>query len=603
MPTEPRGGKDNADKLPTSAASGRFQPLRIWPPVVLLTCMVVSRLLPSLISNGPANLWMSAAFGPSLCGILIVLWWLVASRATRRERIGGMVGIIVAVVATFLLVDKSMIGPGTMAITIPLGTAGFALGGILCWRILSFRRTIVALLLAVCGFGFSTLLRCDGLWGDFSLGIHWRWQPSPEDRLLANQEKPTPITLSSLAGTDIDQGIANPAWPGFRGSDRTGRQRGSQIASDWTANPPEQLWKIPVGPAWSSFAVAGPLLFTQEQRGPRETVVCYDANSGREVWTQQVEARFDDPLGGPGPRATPTLAQGGLFVLGAKGLLMRLDPKTGGVVWRQDLQQVANRKPPTWGFTSSPLVVNSSVIVYAGGEGDKGTLAFSIETGDLQWSAPAGDHSYSSPQLCTIAGEELVLMLTNQGIDLLDPESGAERLNYEWKHQNYRALQPQVFAGNTILLPTGMGAGTRRILVSKEGARLSAEELWTSRHLKSDYNDFVIYQDHAYGFDGTIFTCLDLETGNREWKGGRYGKGQVLLLEDSRLLLVASELGNVILVKPDPSAHTELAKIKAIEGKTWNHPVVIGDRLYIRNAQEAACFRLPTATAADVPAL
>ena len=117
-----------------------------------------------------------------------------------------------------------------------------------------------------------------------------------------------------------------------------------------------------MGPAWSSFAVAGPMLFTQEQRGPLETVVCYDAETGREIWNQPHEARFDDPLGGPGPRATPTLANGGLFVTGATGMLLCLNPATGAVVWKQDLKKVAGREVPMWGFAASPLVIGLSQV-------------------------------------------------------------------------------------------------------------------------------------------------------------------------------------------------------------------------------------------------
>ena len=107
----------------------------------------------------------------------------------------------------------------------------------------------------------------------------------------------------------------------------------------------------------------------------------------------------------------------------------------------------------------------------------------------------------------------------------------------------------------------------------------------------------MIHQGHAYGIDGGIFTCVDLKSGERKWKGGRYGKGQVLLLENSGLLLVSAEDGRVVLLRADPGEHAEVASFVALEGKTWNHPVVVGDRLYVRNAQEAACYQLPLAEA------
>ena len=326
-----------------------------------------------------------------------------------------------------------------------------------------------------------------------------------------------------------------------------------------------------------------------------ETVVCYDADAGREVWNRQIETRFDDPLGGPGPRATPTLANGGLFVTGATGIFLRLDPATGDIVWQQDLKAVAGRRPPEWGFSASPLVAGSLVIVFAGGPNDKGVLAFDAASGALRWSVAAGNDSYSSPQLNAIAGEDLVLMLSNDGLLLLDPATGKVRLNYEWKFGNYRALQPRFVGDDTVLLPTGMNTGTRAIRITKTNGQFGAEELWTSRNLKPDFTDFVTHRGFAYGIDGGIFTCVDLKTGERRWKGGRYGKGQVLLLENSGLLLVAAEDGRVVLLRADPGEHAEVDSFKALEGKTWNHPVLVGDRLYLRNSQEAACFQLPLA--------
>lgn len=570
-----------------------FKPLRIWPAVLLLAGMVFFRSLPSLVEDGPVQLWMSAAFGPALCGILILIWWLTASRATMRERISGFLGIILAAGLTLAFIDKSMRGPAIPVLTIPIGIAAFAMGTILCYAMLSFKRTVVALLMACVGFGVSTLLRSDGMWGNFALGIHYRWAPSSEEILLRTDSSRRMADRQNIASADA---LANPEWPGFRGPNRDGQQHGPAIASDWTTNPPQQVWKIPVGPGWSSFAVAGPLLFTQEQRGAAETVVCYAADSGLEVWTQSVESRFDDPLGGLGPRATPTLADGALYVMGAMGFLLRLDPLTGQVIWQQDLRTVAERQPPMWGFSSSPLVVDSAVVVYAGGLGDKGILAFNTADGKLQWSAAAGEHSYSSPQLATIEEERCVLVLTNTGLNLLDPATGAARLNYEWRFEGYRALQPQLVNGDSVLLPSPMGGGTRRIRLTRADGQWKADEAWTTRNFKPEFNDLVVYQGHAYGFDAAIFTCLDLETGQRDWKGGRYGKGQVLLQTESGLLLILGEQGEVVLLKADPKASTELGRFQAIAGKTWNHPVLIGDRLYVRNAQEAACYRLPLAT-------
>ena len=246
-----------------------------------------------------------------------------------------------------------------------------------------------------------------------------------------------------------------------------------------------------------------------------------------------------------------------------------------------------------WGFSSSPLIVDSTVAVHCGGKGDKGILAFDTENGTLRWSVAASEQSYGSLQMVELCGTKLMTILTDKGAQFIDPQTEKLAFEYAWQHQGYRALQPQVLDGNRVLIPTGLGTGTRLIEVSKENNTFSANEIWTSRDLKPDFNDLVVHEGFIYGFDDSIFTCIDLADGSRKWKSGRYGKGQVLLLAESDLLVVLGEHGELVLLSADPSARKELWKIEAVEGKTWNHPVVVGDRLFIRNAREAVCYRLP----------
>jgi outer membrane protein assembly factor BamB len=340
---------------------------------------------------------------------------------------------------------------------------------------------------------------------------------------------------------------------------------------------------------------AGHYLFTQEQRGEQETTVCYDAQTGKQVWEYAIPARFFEGLGGLGPRATPTFANGFVYSLGAEGLLTKLDARTGKLVWEANVQTEAGRSgPPMWGYSASPLVEQGLVVVHAGGKDSKGILAFDDETGKLRWSAPAGENSYASVQVIEALGEKHLALLSDLGAHLLDPQTGAVVFDYAWPHVGYRALQPQVIGGDKLLIPTGLGTGTRLVQLAKVDGKLTAKELWTSLDLKSDFNDAVVYENHLYGFDNAIFTCLDLATGERNWKGGRYEKGQALLLADSGLILVVSERGALVLLRATPERHEELAKIPALDGKTWNHPIVVGDRLYLRNSEEAVCYELAT---------
>jgi outer membrane protein assembly factor BamB len=581
-----------------------YRPLRIWIPLLLLAAMPAIRYLPPMFDQAPEALMFASAIGPSLLGILILLWWITFSRAGWLESFLGLIGVAAVFGLTWALADKTMREvPPVALISIPMGLIGFAVGAILLGKSAPPIRTLAAVALAAIGFGYSALTRNEGMRGNAAMDLAWRWNPSAEEQLLLAKSSGESADLSTAGfnAEQISQWVAQPEWPAFRGDDRSSQYAGPAIKTDWNSNPPELMWKTAVGPGWSSFAVAGNLLFTQEQRGPMEAIVCYSAEDGKEVWVQQIESRFEESLGGPGPRATPTIANGALFALGANGQLMRLNVADGSIDWQADLREVAQREPPTWGFSASPLVVDSLVIVHAGGEGDKGTLAFDIDSGDLVWSAPSGDHSYASAQLAEIGGEQHVLMLTNKELTLLDPKTGEIRLTHQWEHNGYRSLQPQVIDGNSVVLPSGMGTGTRRIRVEKGDAGWTAEEMWTSRFFKPDFNDLVIHDGFIYGFDATIFACIDLETGERAWKKGRYGSGQVLFLKQSNALLVVSEKGEIVLLKADPSGHQELARIEAVEGKTWNHPVVIGDRLYVRNGKEAACYRLPLAESGLTP--
>jgi len=450
-----------------------FRALRIWPAVLLAGLMLVARFGPALLEGGLSAYWMIAVFGPLLCCLLILIWWVAVSRATWKERLSGFFGIAAALALTLWLVDPTLRGPGTSYLTLPMGMLAFSLSAILLAKRRPLVRTATALALALAGFGFSALLRNEGMTGEYQMDVHWRWSQKPEALMLASlrSEKPAggvsnaDSKTADNAGQKFALGLATPEWPGFRGADRAARALGPRISTNWTAHPPEQLWKIQVGPAWSSFAVAGQLLFTQEQRGPMETVVCYEAETGREVWKRELETRLDDPLGGPGPRATPTLANGGLFITGATGAFLRLNPLTGEIVWKQDLTTVAGRKMPMWGFAASPLVSGGLAIVYAGGPGDKGLLAFDAASGALRWSASSPSDSYASPQLNTILGEPFVLAFSNDGLLLLNPATGRERLKYNWNFPQYRALQPRVVGDGTILLPTAMNAGTRCIRI------------------------------------------------------------------------------------------------------------------------------------------
>jgi outer membrane protein assembly factor BamB len=347
-----------------------------------------------------------------------------------------------------------------------------------------------------------------------------------------------------------------------------------------------------VGPGWSSFAVDGGLLYTQEQRGEDEMVACYDATTGDPVWMHRDEARFWEANAGPGPRATPTLDGGRVYAFGATGILNVLDAADGAVVWSRDAASDTGTEVPYWGFASSPLVVDDVVIVAVAGQ----LVGYDRLSGERRWLGPAGETGYSSPHRATIDGVTQVLLLNGDGLMAVSPEDGTLLWRYAWPGDGI--VQPVLTSDGDVLIGTGsgmgdgIGAGVQRLSVTSGQDGWRIEERWTSSGLKPYFNDYVVHEGHAFGFDGGILACIDLEDGERSWKGGRYGHGQLLLLADQGVLLVVSEKGDLALVAASPDGFSELTRIPAIEGKTWNHPVLVDDLLVVRNGQEMVAYRL-----------
>ena len=574
------------------ATSALQQTLRWWPVALLIVSMVFLRKLPDMLESPSLGVLMLSFMGPAGLGILVLLWWVSLSRASMNEKLIGFFAVALIGVITIALSHFSMLGMGTMIFQIPYGTAAFAIPLILLANRPSLRLPI-ALVATVVGFGYWDLLQTHGVSGRFVSELSWRWEATAEENYLKSR-----VNKETLGNTTLNEPaitLASAAWPSFRGASRDGKLLGLSLSEDWKASPPKLIWKTKIGPGWSSFSVAGNRLFTQEQRGEKEAVVCLDAKTGQTVWEYEYDSRFWESVAGAGPRATPTIADEGLFSLGANGILACLNASTGAKIWERDIQVDSKRKPPMWGFASSPLITEGVVVVHAGsGAKEEGVLlAYDATTGKPRWSIPSGSHSYSSAQTANLEGVSGVLMETNAGLQFVNAKDGSTIWQFDSPTQNYRTLQPLVI-GNSILLANSLNEGTKRLSVTREGESWSVKEQWTSSDMKPDFNDFVEHQGSLYGFDKDIFACIDLATGQRQWKKGRYGNGQVLLLCDADQMLVTSEKGELVLLKADSSKMVELGKIHAIEGKTWNHSVVVGNLVFIRNAEEAACYELPT---------
>jgi outer membrane protein assembly factor BamB len=616
------------------AGGGRTQgkPLRLWPGVVIVTLQWLSWFVVPIVAPEAA---MYGVLGGLLGGLAVVVWWGFFSRAPRVERWGALVVAIVAMAATPRLLHES-VAKGNMGFqfflyAIPVLSLAFVVGAAAGRRLADGprRATMFAAILVACG-AFA-LVRSRGITGDGAAEFEWRWAETAEERLLAEageeraalpsapaaakplEERPVtdrgdqpaapttspapakvpggpaPVPAGQERAARTPPSNARAEWPGLRGSGRDGVIRGVRIGTDWSASPPVELWRRPIGPGVSSFAVQGDRFYTQEQRGEEEVVGCYRLATGEPVWRHADAARFWDAHVGAGPRATPALRDGRVYALGATGILNALDASDGTVVWSRNAAADAGAKLPTWGFVSSPLVLDDVVVVHAGA-----LLAYDLATGAPRWRGPERAGAYSSPHRVTLHGVPQILLMTGAGATSVAPADGTLLWEHAWP--GVGIVQPALAANDDVLISmidnAAMPIGTRRLAVAHGPGGWTVEERWTSMGLKPSFSPIVVHEGHAFGFDGSFLACIDVENGDRKWKGGRYGSGQIVLLPDQDLLLVLSEQGELALVRAVPDGFTELARYSAIEGKTWNQPALVGDVLLVRNGQEMAAFRL-----------
>ncbi|MCE9630245.1 MAG: PQQ-like beta-propeller repeat protein [Planctomycetia bacterium] len=490
-------------------------------------------------------------------------------------------------------------------ITLILGFS--AVMSVLVWFLVESGHS--ATLKRLVGFGLVALvglacaaLRIERVSGDLVPELVFRWSPS-RDRLLP-QAAPSAVTAAAAwAETPTD-------FPRFLGPAGSGSLEGPALDPDWEARPPKRLWRRPIGAGWSGFAVCGDHAVTLEQRGDEEIISCQAVPTGDIEWTVSVPGRLETVLGGVGPRSTPTIAEDAVYATGATGWLHAIDGATGRVLWKKNvlddlgIDPAAAAAAVAWGRAGSPLVAESLVIVPGGGPKKDGgfvsLVAYDRATGERRWTGGDQQISYVSPEMVSWDGRKLVLTVNESSIAGHDPADGRELWRFDWPgHSNSDATcsQAHVLDGGRIFISKGYGAGAA-VFARQPGEPATFKPVWQqSGLLKTKFTNVVIHDGHAYGLSDGILECVSLDDGRRRWKTGRYGQGQVL--RAGGWLLVQAESGEVVLVECVPEKHVVRGRLAAIDGQTWNTLCLSGDRLLVRNAEEAACYEIPLAAARE----
>jgi len=465
------------------------------------------------------------------------------------------------------------------------------------------RRTRWTLALAPCLLFAAVLLQISPveliLDGDLTV-IGWRWRWEEPDRQLA-------VPKSAPTRKSLDWQETPHDYPRFLGKGYWAEAEGVELETDWKQRPPRELWKQEIGAGWSSFAIVGDYAVTQEQRGDAEMVVCYEARTGKVAWSHSDPVRWDPSargsLGGVGPRATPTVHDGKAITHGATGIVNCLDACTGELLWSRRTLEENGAEPVMWGKANSPLIVDDRVVISVGGRNNASLVAYDIATGEKAWGAGSRRSSYASPVLTTIAGVRQILSVNEDYLTAHDADDGRVLWEFPWpghSDTDATASQPVPVGEDRVFLSKGYSQGAELVQVERDSdGKFSATSVWKNRSvMRTKMCNIVLDDGYVYGLSEGILQCIELETGRSQWKKRRqpeFGHGQIILVGDVVLLL--SELGELILFEATPEKYRELASLPALEGVTWNNPALAGNLLLVRNAEQAACFELPLRTA------
>ncbi len=448
-------------------------------------------------------------------------------------------------------------------------------------RLIAFGAIVLIIFLS------TTLFRVKGFSGDLVPLLEWRWSEKAAESLTSNAST-TP-------------GAFSKDYPQFLGPHRNGTVQGIKLARDWSERPPQLLWRQPIGAGWSAFAVVGNSAITQEQRGEHEMVVCYDLMSGQEQWSHSDRDRYEATPAGVGPRATPTIVEDRVYTLGATGILNCLDFATGERIWSEDILYDNDAELASWGMSGSPLILNDLVVVSAGGKDGKSLVAYHKDTGERVWRDGSDPAGYSSPLMATLAGVPQILIFNYGSVAAHDPSDGGILWQHPWPNTTECISQPVPLPNDHLFVSSGYGIGCKLFQIAHDADnQLKATLVWETPRLKAKFTNVVYRDGYIYGLDDGVLVCLDLTDGQRRWKRGRYGHGQVILVDgpdeiddQNGLLLVSGESGDILLVEVNPNESKELARFPALTSKTWNNPALAGQYLLVRNDREAACYELP----------
>ncbi len=381
------------------------------------------------------------------------------------------------------------------------------------------------------------------------------------------------------------------SWTDYRGPRGLGSSDEQQLVDGFGSAGPTELYRQPIGGGHAGFVVAKGRAVTIEQRRGDEVVSAYDLATGAELWTHAYAALFSESMGGDGPRATPTIEGDTVLALGATGFLHALSLDAGEVRWRHQVLDELGLANLQWGLAAAPLVVDGLVVVATSGIEGPGLVAYDLGTGEERWTSEWLLQGYSSPVVVELGGVRQILHLSGLALVGVDIHSGDILWRFGWDtFKGISAAQPLQIDGQRVFVSTGYDKGSVMVDIRPAGETWGAQALWKTKALRSAFNSPVVVDDTIFGLDEGVLVALSVADGSELWRGPRYGRGQLMYADGK--LIVLSEDGEVVLVEATGEAHREVARARALTGRTWNVPALAGGRLLVRNEREMVAWDL-----------
>lgn len=402
-----------------------------------------------------------------------------------------------------------------------------------------------------------------------------------------------PVLFPELKAASLRSSADKPQagdWPQWRGANRDGVSAETSLLTDWPKEGPKKVWEVKGGQGYSSFAVVGGKVYTILQDGAKETVLCWDADTGKEIWRFGYACHYENDWGS-GPRSTPTIEGGLVYTVGGTGLFHCLKADTGEEVWKHDLLKEFNAENLRWGVTFSPLIEGDLIYTNPGGPNGGSIAAFDKKTGKLAWKALDDIAGYSSPIAATLAKVRQIVFFMGRSLVSVSPKDGKEYWRYDWETSYDCNIATPIIVDDYVFISSGYGKGAAVFKVEGGENKLTVKRVYETTKMCNHFSSCVLYEKHLYGFsDPGILVCMEFATGNVKWTERGFKKGS-LLVADGHLIILGEE-GTLAVAEATPDKYREKARHQVFQSKCWSAPVLANGKLYVRDETAVKCFEL-----------